>query len=478
MRPQKPLKRFACMENLISETSASLPANPGARRVLFIAYYFPPLGMGGTQRLAKLCKYMQRDGWLPTVVTVKPIAYHAYDESLLGDVKGIRVVRTGSFDPARLLFRWRQLRGITGQIPKHGPKAGKPVSDRLSTWLSWLFVPDTRLLWLPFALWHTVRRLRHEQYFAVVTSGPPHSSHFIGWFVKKIFGGLWKKATHSPARPRIWLADFRDSWSGGDFQPEPTSLHRWFNRALQRFILRRADLVTAISLPLVEELKAIGKPNTVTPHLLPNGYDPEDFVDTPSVAECFAVVFCGAATAVACPQTLIEGFRVFAERAQVAPHEACLRFVGADLTGKIASWVQENNLQRFVEITGYVRHREAIDAMQKAAVLAYVVAPRTSTVYVGGKTYEYLAARRPVLCIGEAVEGLRLLRQYAQTRVCDFYAIDAIALALLAFYAEFKAGELPVAPAIPQEFSRHFQARCLAALLVENADAELDDTPP
>lgn len=428
-----------------------MPIAPAARGILFIAYYFPPLGMGGTQRLAKWCKYLQRDGWQPTVITVKPIAYYAYDESLLADLTEVRVMRTGSLDPARLLFRWRRpRRGLT--------HAAKRRQKLLSGWMSWCFVPDSRVLWLPFAIWHAARLLRHEKFAAVVTSGPPHSSHFVGWFVKKIFG----------SRPGgiAWLADFRDSWSGGDFQPEPTPLHRWLNRALEKFILRRAGVVTAISQQLVDELKTHGDSKKLAPQLLPNGYDPEDFAAVPPVEQVFTVVFCGAATSVAYPQTLIEGFRAFIERAHLGPEHARLRFVGADLTGKIVSWVHENNLQPFVEMPGYLRHAEAIVAMQKAAVLAYVAAPGTSAVYVGGKTYEYLAARRPVLCIGERVEGMRLLRQYAPTRVCSFHAIDAIALSLLAFYREFTAGDLPTAPPAPQEFSRQFQARRLAALLM------------
>jgi len=414
-----------------------------SRRILLFAYYFPPLGMGGTQRLAKWCKYLVRDGWHPTVITVKPVAYYAYDESLLSDLGGFRIIRTGSLDPARLLFRWR------------GQGAGTAMAGR-RTWLSWFFLPDSRVLWLPFAVWAGIRLLLREPHAAVVTSGPPHSSHFAGWVLRRIF------------RSR-WLADFRDSWSGGDFQPEPTALHRRINLALQRFILRRADVVTTISPQLVEELKCHGKSDRPPPELLPNGYDPEDFSDRPQLEERFTVVFCGAITRVTNPRALIEGFRVFVETAVLLPAQARLRFVGADLSGALPSMIRENRLEEFVDITGYVPHAEAVAAMQRASVLAYTAAPGTSAVYVGGKTYEYLAARRPVLAIGEPVEGLRLLRQHAATRACDFGAIDAIARSLLAFYREFRAGALPAASPVPDEFSRRHQARRLVALLFPEA---------
>jgi hypothetical protein len=55
------------------------------KTVLVIAYYFPPLGMGGVQRIAKLVKYLPPGGYDVLVLTVKTIRYPAYDESLLGD---------------------------------------------------------------------------------------------------------------------------------------------------------------------------------------------------------------------------------------------------------------------------------------------------------------------------------------------------------------------------------------------------------
>jgi len=48
------------------------------KRVLLVAYYFPPLGMSGTQRVAKWGKYFLRLGWEVTIITVKPIAYYAF----------------------------------------------------------------------------------------------------------------------------------------------------------------------------------------------------------------------------------------------------------------------------------------------------------------------------------------------------------------------------------------------------------------
>jgi hypothetical protein len=152
------------------------------------------------------------------------------------------------------------------------------------------------------------------------------------------------------------------------------------------------------------------------------------------------------------------------------PGEAQLRFVGADLTGKVVEWARENNLSEYVAPPAYVSHAEAIAAMRRAAVLAYLAAPGTSEVYLGGKTYEYLAARRPVLCIGEAVDGVAILQKHATARVCGFHDIDAIARALLAFYREFSgAAPAAVSGVVPNEFSRRFQAERVLEFIMSAA---------
>ena len=44
--------------------TSDTPAEP-TRRVLMIAFYFPPDGGGGTQRTLKFCRYLPSFGWSP-----------------------------------------------------------------------------------------------------------------------------------------------------------------------------------------------------------------------------------------------------------------------------------------------------------------------------------------------------------------------------------------------------------------------------
>jgi len=397
--------------------------------------------MGGTQRVAKWAKYLLHLGWEVTVLTVKPIAYYAFDDSLLDELKSARIIRTGSLDPARLLYLFRR--------KKERAAGGKEGS---TSWLYWFFIPDARILWIPIAFWKAWREVRRQKIPFVVTSGPPHSSHFIGWLLAKI------------ARIK-WVSDFRDSWLQGNLLPTPTALHRWLHRVMEKRILTDADAVTATSQHLADILAQTGNRAADSTHFLPNGYDAEDFATPFSFTDnCFDAAYIGAISSFADPRTLLEGFRLFIETAQLSPAETRLHFIGADVTGQLVSYVHENNLGDYVNCSGYLPHREAIAEMRRADLLIYLVRPGSFPALIPGKTFEYMAAGKPVLAIGDRIEGMQLLMQHAPVRHCAFDAIDAICCALLAFYQEFCQGELSKASPPPPEFSREWQAKKLAGI--------------
>ncbi len=208
------------------------------KRVLILAYYFPPLGMGGVQRVAKWVKFLPRFGWAPHILTVQPIRYHAFDASLLAEVDGIPVTRTESLDPARLAKRFFP-RSENAAVPAQSVSS----SGRLQKWLRFLLLPDSKIGWYPIAV-RTARRLIDTlQPEAIISTSPPLTAHLVALHIKKSFG-------------LPWVADFRDGWLGGEYVPTPTALHRFFHRRWARQVLKQADTVLAVSEPILKSLEA------------------------------------------------------------------------------------------------------------------------------------------------------------------------------------------------------------------------------
>ena len=102
------------------------------RKVLVVAYFYPPFGGGGVQRTAKFVRYLPQCGWYPVVLTVDQRYASLRDPSLKEEIAlDIPVYRT-----AALLipswFPWR-LRNFVSR---------------------WLMLVDQQLGWLPFAVRH------------------------------------------------------------------------------------------------------------------------------------------------------------------------------------------------------------------------------------------------------------------------------------------------------------------------------------
>lgn len=386
------------------------------KKVLIIAYYFPPLGMGGTQRVAKFIKYLPQFGWHPLVVTVKQVAYYATDETLLQDVEEATIYRTGSLDPQRLAH----LVSGRGSTPKTGVRKAKGALQKL---LNWLFIPDTKILWLPFAFLKSLQVIYREKPDCLLTTSPPHSVHLLG-LVLELFCNL------------KWVADFRDGWSGGNFQYEPTVLHRWLNRFWQARVVRGADGVVAVSSLLQEKLRAASLSNPSKFCCITNGFDLADVAKAAHVGRNtrFTMTHCGTLATVSQVHGFLEALSDLLSKTPELRNKVAVDFVGYVLDTGVAQQVDEMGLADIVRFSGYLNHLLALEKVLAADLLLYFVSPDVSDDFIPGKTFEYMAAAKGVLAIGPEVEGVKILSEFCQVRVVPHHDLAAIARAIYAFY--------------------------------------------
>ncbi len=85
-------------------------------KALILAYYYPPMGLSGVQRILKFTKYMPKFNWQPVVITTGNVAYYAHDISLLKEAEnaGVQIIRTEAFDVNSIIGKKIQ----TVNIPK------------------------------------------------------------------------------------------------------------------------------------------------------------------------------------------------------------------------------------------------------------------------------------------------------------------------------------------------------------------------
>ena len=415
-------------------------------RLLVVTYYFPPSGGAGVQRPTKWVKYLPEHGVEPVVLTVQAGAYPALDPSLEADVPpGTRVVRTAAPDPfgmyGRLTGRTRG-EAVAARTGTVGESAALP--ERAARWIrANLFVPDARVGWVPFAV-RAARRLHAAAPVdAVLTTGPPHSAHLVG-----------RSLSRSLKLP--WVADLRDPWTDIHYAGSlgRTRLAERFDARLEASVLREADALVTVTAPLQDAFCArAGRPVA----LVRNGFDPDDFAGPPPPDEPFGVLYTGTLYDV--PHALLDAM----QRLRVEGLDVPLRIVGA-APDALRAEAERRGVGDLVRVEPPVPHDRAVALMRASAVLLLTVeAWSYAAGVVPGKTYEYLAAGRPVVGIGPPDGDAAHVLRDAGGRMLAPDDVDGIA-ATLRTYARHREAREPGADVLDR-YARPVQAGAVAALV-------------
>lgn len=356
----------------------------GNGEILFLAYYFPPMGMGGVQRAVKLAKYLSRSGWGITVLTVKDVLYYAHDSSLLEDLDDrIDIVRSGSLDPIRLAGKY-------GIKKKEIPVKREPGKSNI--------LPDNKLLWLPFAYLKAVRLIKKKKIKAIISTAPPFSSHILAMLLGQKF-------------TLPWIADFRDSWTISDFDIDgvrPSGL----NNFLERRIIETANSVTVVSNTHLEGLISRYPGTDKKFELIYNGFDHEDFPDDLKHEDTFNLTYCGTSADVIDPSVFLPYLEKAIDMRPEIAGSLKINIVGKILSDNIREKFENFKYPGCIELKGYVNHSNAVKELLKSNVLLFPVTGNAKGGVLTSKVFEYLFIDKPIIAHIPEGEIKQILEKY------------------------------------------------------------------
>lgn len=361
------------------------------KRLLIITYYWPPTGGSGVQRWVKFSKYLPQFGWQPVIYTPENPEQLAIDESLLSDIPDCaEVIKTHISEPYEIYRRLTGSKGKTQEVnPLNAQK--KSLGKRISLWLRGnLFIPDPRIWWVRPSVSFLEKYLREHPVDAVVTTGPPQSMHLIGRGLKRRLGVKW-------------IADFRDPWTEM-FYYKHLSLSRFSDRRhhrLEQSVLDEADLVIAVSPPVASDFAA----KTETPvKLITNGFDEDDFAAPvePRTDGKFILVHTGLFASDGNPLNLWDALAAKCREDSAFRSRLQIRLAGKT-DPEIISAIRERGLGDNLVNLGYLPHEQTVAEQRSADILLLPLRQEPEYAKVlPGKIFEYIAARRPVLGIGQS----------------------------------------------------------------------------
>jgi glycosyltransferase involved in cell wall biosynthesis len=401
------------------------------RRVLFVAYNYPPHGGAGVQRSLKFSKYLPKYGWQPIVLTTTVDANPIQDYSLLSDIPdNTKIYRIPGFSIARLQS-----------------KAKKYKLDRFVVFLNLILqIPDAYRFWAKNAFSASSKILSKDKPEVIYTTSGPYSTHFVGLQLKNKY--------HIP-----WLADFRDPWNTNLITPYLPG-YRTLNKILERKVINNADRVVCVSEPWLENIKSNSRKNLNKFILIENGYDEDDIKlsSFPNYSDKFTITHIGSFYRNRKPIEFIKAVENLIGSNLIPIDEFRIIFIGKNIKGLIPKYAPFESYQ-------YVAHKYLLKFRIQTTLFLLILntSPENKGNY-SGKIYEYIAANRPILGIVPKGGVAEDLIQKTNTGICVNGNSDEIAKAILILYQKWKRHSWDWRPKrqIIQQFTRRKMTAKLA----------------
>ena len=419
------------------------PPNPMNRRVLLIAYHYPPVKVSsGIQRTLKFSAYLRENGWEPMVLTISPRAYEQVSDEQMAEIPaGMELARAFGLDTARHLA----------------------IGDRYPGWLA---QPDRWVSWLPAAVWRGTAMIRRFRPSIIMSTYPIATAHLIGLSLKRLSG-------------LPWVADFRDSMTEPGYPRDPATWR--IHRRLEQAIIRHCDravFTTEGTLQMYAE-RYPEKPASNW-SVIENGFDEENFRDAESGFKSSLLGQPGQLTLIHSgvlypqerdPKPFFAALRALKEAGKISAGQLqiVLRATGSD--DLYRPLLSDLGLADIVKLAPTVSYRDALREMLQADGLLLFQAGMCNH-QIPAKLYEYLRAGRPIFALTDSKGNTATsLRAANALDIVDITDVDSIAAGLQRFIKRLEEG---ISQGVPREIanlhSRRSRTRELALLLDQVAD--------
>ncbi|MCP4632084.1 MAG: glycosyltransferase family 4 protein, partial [candidate division Zixibacteria bacterium] len=392
-----------------------------SKTIILIAYYFPPIGMGGVGRPYALYRYLPDYGYNVIVLTVKDILYPQYDYSMLSKGDEQNIYRCGSIDPARVLH----LMGKRKQKQSGYPNLTRKLP---------LYFPDLKRGWTFFAQRKLKKLIQEKDISAVITTAPPPSVHLLGLTLKKI--------SKTP-----WVADFRDYWLPLPVEDVyPDGIMKKYSLKLKDEMVSKADEVISINKDIKRYL---GRGEVIM-----NGTDNsvvEQWKKPHKLSKDKLVIGALGTFNHLCPiEPLFEAVRSLIDNNKIP--ETKIQIIHAGFTDdEFDNLVNKYRLNRIVLKEGYLERQKAIEALLPGDILYLAVSKLAKYSITTGRIFDYLVSGKPVLgLVPENSDAADLLDQYPHGTTITDYDIQKVIGYLNSYYDKKMANASP-APKIEYE---------------------------
>ncbi len=413
------------------------------KNVLFISYFWPPSGKASLHWPLFVIKHLVNHGWKPSVLTVDEDSFSHTDESLLNEVQNVTVIKTAANEPFNL---YRKFLGKKSDTPLIASETisltNADWKHKLAIWIRMnLFIPDARIGWTFSAVKGGKQLIESERPNAIISIGPPHSSHLIGKRLSKKFNIPHIPVLIDPWVDIIYYKEFKRS--------APTlALDRYFERSTLRQAAQVVFVTKSSRDEYVKKYPWIEKKSNV----LYWGYNEESFDGTikeiPKKEEI--VLHAGNIFDYQNPLGLWKNIKTEIDNGR----NIRIRFIGT-VSPEIKKAITESGLDLHTDYKGFLPYNEVVKEMLNAS---YLLVCATEKRHVPGKLFEYLRTGNRIIAFGDDNAEVGGILQEAHAGILFPYNYNTMDI-----FNKLKT--LAPNPTMAKQYSREVIAGKLAAIL-------------
>ena len=427
------------------------------KKILILAYDYPPNPSVGAQRPAAWMRYLPGHGLQPVVVTrhweppfrqasdtLRPASGPICREE---DARGAVTVRV-PFRPNlrdRLILRF-------GTSRLDGLRKALSFFYAIAPFFSSFFDEKAGIYRAAEEL------IRKEAPALIIATGEP--------FVLFRYAAKLSKKYGIP-----WVADYRDAWSLNYSMRHSGRGRRWLYQYLyppiERSVVRSAASVMTVSPALCRELgDFLGREL----HLLPNGF-PEEIADIPPEARDpqapFTLAYAGSLYDHQRVEVFLAGLRDFLLDKELAADELKVFFYGLNFNPRQRDRVRNFDpaLRPYLHLSDRMPYARLIAKLKNADLLLLFANEAIDGSCM--KVYDYIALGKPVLlAVNDHGSMEALLKETGNAFLCD--DAEDVKRALSEAFEEFrKNGRLKSTALHTGKYSRENSVRQLAKIIAE-----------
>ncbi|MFZ1517636.1 MAG: glycosyltransferase [Ignavibacteriaceae bacterium] len=364
------------------------------KKILFISYFWPPSGKASLHWPLDIIRHLPKDEIEPIILTVEDESFTQKDESLLKKVDPNWIIlKSKALEPFNI---YRKFIGKKGNEKLTSSETisldNKSLTHRISLWIRLnLFIPDARVGWNFTAIKTAKNYIKQNHIDAIVSIGPPHSSHLIGLKLSKKF-----LIPHIPVLIDPWVDIIYYK------NLKRSSLTKLIDNHFEKIVLKNAKQIVFVTKSTEEDF--INKYSFVQnkSNVLYWGFDEEDFnnvIFQKKNSDEKLIVHAGNLFAYQNPKNFWKQIKTKIDNG----NKFKIKFIGS-VDKQVLDYLDEIGLKNEIELTGFIPYPEMIRQILEADLLLVCASePR----HVPGKLFEAMRTVNPIVAFGNNNEEVK-----------------------------------------------------------------------